>query len=187
MKWHRFIDRDEDKEQYIVPHYVSDEFLNSFIEDMKLRFNCQKYELIEQKENLYMDLGGMLMVGRPEYKFKLDEFTTIEIPCEDVAFLLHRFSQKKPRSFIGGTIIYYKLHTWISNLILNENQYKELIKQMKSSVDECEILSMKFLKERENNGLPTLPRVNGSVTPDVPPVYFDLKDKNFKPLNKRNK
>lgn len=184
MKWHRFIDRDEDKPKSIIPHYVSDEFLEDFIQDMMLRFGCKNFDLIEPKE-LYLDLGGIMMVGRPDFSFKLDKFTTIDIPCEDVSILLDRFSRKESRTFLNSNKTYYKLHTWISCMILNENQFKELIFQMKSNVDNCEIMSMKFLKERQKDGLPVLPRVNGSVTPDLPPVYFDIQEKNFKPLKRK--
>lgn len=112
-----------------------------------------------------IDEPGIVCVDRPWMSFPIDGLV-VEIPCEDVMMFRLQLENLKPRYFqryeahekvdgieAKGTdeegLTYYKLHGWLSCIVLSPYDRYDLLEALKAKEAEAEAQSAAFYANRK--------------------------------------
>jgi hypothetical protein len=135
--WTRILD----KNQYMKSHIFHDSLMNALFMDLRKKHPNvdSKCDLEFQTEDqvYYFDLPGMSLRNEPTVLFNLDNEQKIETRCHDVGELIMKIENAKLRDYAEHGS-FYKIHGFLQCLVLTPEQRKNLLSQMRNSLDECD-------------------------------------------------
>lgn len=150
------------------PHFILDSnALKEVKFDLRARFGELLIEEIEESEAGW-DPGGMVFMKSPVLDFPLDQTYTLKVIEQHLSLFLERVAAYKARGPRGTIYRYYKLHGHWTVVVMNEDQFNNLVKQIETNPDlraqgEKAFLSLLFdlekLNEHPNISVPRLEKV----------------------------
>ncbi|TAL45547.1 MAG: hypothetical protein EPN91_01950 [Salinibacterium sp.] len=94
-----------------------------------------------------MDQPGMVHVDRPWEAFHLNGLS-FSLPCEDVLSFHTRIAKLEVRQFAGGQL-YYKLHSWLSCIVLRPVHKLALQFQLADRIAKAEERALVFYADKK--------------------------------------
>lgn len=123
----------------IISHMIPVHLYQNLMKDLSLRIKdfdpkgCGR----STAESIDIDAGGMCRIDRRYHKFEIDGLA-VDIPSEDVSFMLFELKHLKERKFDDGTP-YFKLKGFYYRaLVLTPELRDQLLSLMEEKLEECE-------------------------------------------------
>lgn len=140
---------DGSTKSHVVPNHLK----KGILEDLEKR-GARGTDSVEDTDVFHLDFGGMMAMNTPEIEVTVDNLkisvmtTQVEVALAEINDLLRekvRYANGKP---------YYKLHGWLSCLVIEPSNLKHLRNQLAAKIGEAERRQKKFEADRRSFGLP---------------------------------